>query len=433
VLPIATLIHNNSKNATTKMSPNLLLIRREPPATLSQAVGASNPTAEQWVRQLREQRIMATQAVNRVAKKHGPPGAKWKQGQQVWLEAKNLSLPYGTIKLASRRHGPFLIKKIISPVAYQLCLPSQWGIHPVFHASLLNPFVETKEHRENYSQPPSDLINDEKQYKVEAIRSHRCHRKKKQLQYLVKWKGYPESDNTWEPANHIQAPRLLKQYERRQPLSIKRTQGRPLHQPPNWVTNADTPASALNARAPTSPILTLLHFCAPTLTPHTSSPSLSLTAFRGMKRTSSTSPMHDTSLRLTPSPPATPAQTLSALLTTRRCLTPPSICQTNLQHRPPATPPQSKTMNHPCHSKQTQAPPSFPLSVALDEASQQHPPVSPGTATRIFNVAWAAYGPANQPLSPEAAEDLLMEQEDLGDTICTTTYGLVSTIHRHAQ
>jgi transposase InsO family protein len=54
-LPIATLIHNNSKNATTKMSPNLLLIRREPPATPSQAVGSTNPTAEQWVRQLREQ------------------------------------------------------------------------------------------------------------------------------------------------------------------------------------------------------------------------------------------------------------------------------------------------------------------------------------------------------------------------------------------
>jgi hypothetical protein len=71
--------------------------------------------------------------------------------------------------------------------------------------------------------------------------------------------------------------------------------------------------------------------------------------------------------------------------------------------------------------------------MALDEASQQHPPVSPETATHIFNSAWATYGPANQPLSPEATEDLLMEQEDLGDTVCATAYGLVSTIHRRAQ
>jgi hypothetical protein len=171
-LPIVTLIHNNSKNATTKTSPNLLLIGREPPATPSQVVGSANPTAEQRVRQLREQRIMATQVLNRAAEKHGPPQAKWKQGQQVWLEAKNLSLPYGTVKLAPRRHGPFLIEKVVSPVVYQLHLPLQWGIHPVFHKSLLTPFIETKEHRENYSRPPPDLINDKEQYKVEAIRSH---------------------------------------------------------------------------------------------------------------------------------------------------------------------------------------------------------------------------------------------------------------------
>jgi hypothetical protein len=98
--------------------------------------------------------------------------ARWKKGQKVWLEAKNLSLPYGSIKLAPRRHGPFLIKRVISPVVYQLCLPPQWTIHPVFHASLLTPYVETKEHGENFSRPPPDLIDDEEQYKVEAIRSH---------------------------------------------------------------------------------------------------------------------------------------------------------------------------------------------------------------------------------------------------------------------
>ena len=123
MLPIATLIHNNSKNTTTRTSPNLLLIGREPLATLSQAVGSTNPTAEQQVHQLMEQRIMATQALNQAAEKHGPPKVKWKQGQQVWLEAKNLALPYGTVKLAPRRHRPFLIEKVISPMAYQLRLP----------------------------------------------------------------------------------------------------------------------------------------------------------------------------------------------------------------------------------------------------------------------------------------------------------------------
>ena len=186
MLPITTLVYNNSKNSTIKASPNQLLIRREPSATPSQGEGTDNPTAEQRVCQLRERRILVTQALNRVANQQKPTEAKWKKGQKVWLEAKNLSLPYGSVKLGPRRHGPFLIERVVSPVVYQLHLPPQWTIHPVFHASLLTPYVETKEHGENFSRPPPDLINDEEQYKVEAIRSHRHHGRKRQLQYLIK-------------------------------------------------------------------------------------------------------------------------------------------------------------------------------------------------------------------------------------------------------
>ena len=33
----------------------------------------------------------------------------FRHGQKVWLEAKNLALPYGSVKLAPRHHGPFPI------------------------------------------------------------------------------------------------------------------------------------------------------------------------------------------------------------------------------------------------------------------------------------------------------------------------------------
>jgi len=114
-----------------------------------------------------------TQALNRTAQKHAPDTPWWTKGQKVWLNAKNLTLPYGTIKLAPRRHGPFTIEEVQSPVVYKLHLPPQWNIHPIFHASLLTPYVETMEHGENYSRPPSDMIKGEEQYEVEAIWSHR--------------------------------------------------------------------------------------------------------------------------------------------------------------------------------------------------------------------------------------------------------------------
>ena len=79
---------------------------------------------------------------------------------------------YGSVKLAPRHHGPFPIAQVISPVTYKLTLPHQWTIHPVFHALLLTPYSKTKEHGENYSWPPPDLMGDAEQYEVEAIRSH---------------------------------------------------------------------------------------------------------------------------------------------------------------------------------------------------------------------------------------------------------------------
>jgi hypothetical protein len=99
----------------------------------------------------------------------GIPELQYRMGQKVWLEAKNLPLQYGSPKLTPRCHGPFQIIKDISPVTYQLDLPHQWNIHPVFHASLLTPFIETDSHGPNFSRLPPDLIKGEAEYEVEDI------------------------------------------------------------------------------------------------------------------------------------------------------------------------------------------------------------------------------------------------------------------------
>src|SRR6266851_7054500 len=100
MLPLATLVHNNTKNGTTSFAPNEILIGREPPATPMQGEGSENPLVEQRVTQLRQQRILTTRALNNAVEKARPMEAKWSVGQKVWLEAKNLALPYKTVKLA---------------------------------------------------------------------------------------------------------------------------------------------------------------------------------------------------------------------------------------------------------------------------------------------------------------------------------------------
>ena len=102
-------------------------------------------------------------------------------------------------------------------MAYQLQLPPTWIIHDVFHASLLSPYSKTPAHGPNFSRPPPDLIGGEEEYEVESIKAHRYFGQNKGLQFLIQWKGYPESDNTWEPADSVHALDLVKEYKQRMP------------------------------------------------------------------------------------------------------------------------------------------------------------------------------------------------------------------------
>jgi Chromo (CHRromatin Organisation MOdifier) domain len=210
---MATVVHN-SKNSTTGFALNELLIGWEPPLSMEQRSESKNQSAEEYLTNMHCNRLMAIHALNKVAYKTDLPQNRWATGQLMWLEGKNLPLPYSTAKLAPRQHRPFKIDKIISPVAVRLELPTQWNIHPVFHTSLLTPYTETPSHGPNFTRPPPDLIDGEAEYKVEQIRSHRTWGQCKTLQYLIKWKGYPESDNTWENADQVHASDLIKLYHR---------------------------------------------------------------------------------------------------------------------------------------------------------------------------------------------------------------------------
>jgi transposase InsO family protein len=171
-LTIATAVHNNYPNATTRIAPIEALLGYSPRITMELPYP---PTTVQLVddrtRKAMEKRKQAKEALNEAARTTPPDS--YQIGDKVWLEAKHLALPYQTPKLAPKRHGPFTIIKRVSPVAYQLQLPTAWTIHDVFHASLLTPYRETLEHGDNYTRPPPDLIEDAEEYEVETIVNHR--------------------------------------------------------------------------------------------------------------------------------------------------------------------------------------------------------------------------------------------------------------------
>jgi hypothetical protein len=138
----------------------------------------------------------------------------------VWLEGRNLHLDQPSTKLAPKCHGPFTIKKVLSPITYQLMLPHQWKIHDVFHVDLLTPYIETEFHGPNYTRPPPDLVDGEEEYEVKSILKSRHHGRGCKVQYLVKWKGYSKSDNEWVNWDDMHADEALEEFKWRQPRAI---------------------------------------------------------------------------------------------------------------------------------------------------------------------------------------------------------------------
>jgi hypothetical protein len=147
-------------------------------------------------------------------------GWTFKIGDKVWLEGSNLRTEQLTVKLAPKCHGPFPIKKVLSPITYQLTLPLTWKIHDVFHVDLLTPYIKTEFHGPNYMRAPPDLINNEDKYEVEQVLSSRRHGRGRKVQYLVKWKGYPDSDNKWVNWDDMHADEALEDFKKQHPQAI---------------------------------------------------------------------------------------------------------------------------------------------------------------------------------------------------------------------
>ena len=97
----------------------------------------------------------------------------FEKGQKVWLDSHNLKTSYHK-KIRPKQEGPFKIEEVLGPVTYQLKLPETWRIHNIFHAVLLQPYMETKAHNNNYPQPLPDLLECEEVYITATINTQIC-------------------------------------------------------------------------------------------------------------------------------------------------------------------------------------------------------------------------------------------------------------------
>ena len=123
-----------------------------------------------------------------------------KKRNKVYLLQKNIKTTRLSNKLNHVKIRPFKIIKNIKRTSYELGLHKgmQWK-HSVFHVSLLEP--ASKEVLILTQVSDNYLMKQEERYEVKWILQHKdidskCH-------YLVKWKEYLESENTWESTKNL--------------------------------------------------------------------------------------------------------------------------------------------------------------------------------------------------------------------------------------
>ena len=136
-------------------------------------------------------------------------------GDQVLLSAEHTPLKNaGTRKLLMKWMGAFKITEKIGEhaVAYRLELPENFKVHDVFHVSLLKPYHSNGTYN---PPPPSLMVDGEEEFEVAEILAHKPQNKKEtdpKVKYLVKWKGFADEHNSWEPYKLVRDCKALDEY-----------------------------------------------------------------------------------------------------------------------------------------------------------------------------------------------------------------------------
>lgn len=219
--------YNDSKQKSTGFTPFYLNYGRNPHTPLSllqaHAAASGSPSAEEFISRAREALARAktnlgiAQARQEKEANSRRRSDVFKVGDQVLVSTSAISPP-GRPKVASKLqpqfYGPFAVEAVISPVAYRIALPAHIKAHPVIYIGALRR--HKTDGRPQKGPPPLGQDSDgEDLWEVEKILDYK--EEDGVGKYLVKWVGYADSENTWEPAADLRHLAAAKRFEGKTP------------------------------------------------------------------------------------------------------------------------------------------------------------------------------------------------------------------------
>ena len=229
-LPALQAYLNNAPNAATGLSPNEVVYgfkTREIVSSLAEDAPVSDFADRRD--EYRREAADAGDFANAKAKvyhdaRHQP--LMFKPGDRAYLRLhQGYSLPgHPNRKMSNQRCGPFLVKRRVGRLAYELELPDNWRIHPVISIAQLESYPGP----DPYGRPRPDYpdsvkvegdTEDWKSYEVERVEAKRLRKfgRTTVTQYFVKWVGYGPEFNEWRSISYLDnCLDLVEEFEQRE-------------------------------------------------------------------------------------------------------------------------------------------------------------------------------------------------------------------------
>ena len=240
LLPMAEFAYNNSKHASTQMSPFEAMqgytprMSFEDPANFKAKSKSANEHARYLAELLNVLKTNLAHAQEQQAKykdARTKTSVEFQVGSYVNLNAKNIRTKRNK-KLEWKSFGPFKVLETIGDQAYRIDIPKRWRIHNVFHVSLLEEVKAKRGERAplepTYQPKDIDIEEDEtteEVYDVEAIEDSKIFKEgqvpekpysEPGLYYLIRWEDYEE--RTWEPVSVVKHLRgLIREFHTKNP------------------------------------------------------------------------------------------------------------------------------------------------------------------------------------------------------------------------